>query len=141
MFMRFYPMDAALGPIELHPALVHFPIAFFFLECFLLFLWRAKKRESYREFAFLAMKAGYAFLLPAMIAGYLDSGGWPMQGTVRLHFFAALAVFALYTVRILYWKKMDPAVPAQRNLLLISALAGSCLVVLTAFLGGTLVYS
>ena len=62
-------------PILIHPILVHFPIAFYFLELVLLSLWRFKKDNSYFRFARFTFRLGYLFMILAMAAGLIDVKG------------------------------------------------------------------
>jgi uncharacterized membrane protein len=122
----------------LHPVFVHFPIALYFFELMLLGLWAARGDSEYRRFARLAFQVGYAFMIVAMIAGYYDAGG--IVPRVRLHFFSAVGVFVVYTVRAFYWWKARDGAPNDMPRLLVGALAGCAVVMLTAYLGGEMVF-
>lgn len=124
--------------MPIHPILVHFPIAFYFLELVLLAAWRLKRDEAYRRFAAFAFRLGYLFMLAAMMAGYYDAGG--IVPRVRLHFFSALAVFILSTGRIFYLRFSEPADRGYAPSLLTTAVILNLLAALTAYLGGELVY-
>ena len=124
-----------------HPPLVHFPIAFYFLELVLLLFWLAKQDPAYRRFARFSFQLGYLLMIAAMIAGYVDSGGhFPPPKPVRPHALTALAVFGLYTLRWGYWQWAREDQKFYRGILLLGAIAGTILVTLTGFLGGDLVY-
>ena len=126
----------------LHPALVHFPIAFYFLELVLLVLWTAKHDPAFRRFALFSFRLGYFFMLLSMASGWLSTGGWSgVTGDVPPHFYAACAVFALYTVRGLHLRFARAAADARPWVPLAGALVGNALVTWTALLGGKLVYS
>ena len=124
----------------LHPPVVHFPIAFYFLELLLLVLWAARRRDDYLRFARFSFRTGYVFMLFALGAGLHDAGGPSgITGLVRRHFFAAVSVFICYTLRIFSWRRGQTA-PNYKLLLLAGALLGCTLVLLTGDLGGDLVY-
>lgn len=125
--------------LPLHPILVHFPIALYFFELFLLWLWGRKNDESYRRFAFLSFKTGYLMMLGAMAAGYWDAG-LKIPSPVRNHFFSALAVFAVFTVRGFLWLRMEKKAGWSRPVLVAGSLSGILIVALAAYLGGLLVY-
>ncbi len=125
--------------ILFHPPLVHFPIAFYFLELLLLIFWLAKKDSAYHRFALFSFRLGFLFMIAAAIAGPVDAGGIPPP--VRRHFFSAAGVFTLYTVRAFYWRFGKEGQMFYRPSLVGGALAGNLLVGLTAFLGGVLVFS
>ncbi len=121
----------------LHPMLVHFPIAFYFLELLLLFFWAAQKQESYQQFALFTFKAGYLLMLAAIVAGLRDAGGFGrITGRVRPHFFWALAVFGIYTLRAFLWKVKG----SDRNLQLWGALFGCIALAVAAYFGGEIVF-
>lgn len=84
--------------ILFHPYLVHFPIAFFFLEGFLLLLWKIKKEDQYERFAYLILCLGLIMIIPTMIAGYIDAG-FSIPLMVRTHFFSALSLLIINSIR------------------------------------------
>ena len=124
-----------------HPILIHFPIAFYFLELLLLLFWAVKKNEEYRRFALFVFRAGYWGMLAAMLAGVIDSGGWEhIMKHVKAHFFSAIGVFTVYTVRAFYWKLGDSNRSSYKKILLAGAFLGTLLVAVTGYFGGLLVY-
>lgn len=84
--------------IMYHPYLVHFPIALFFLEGFLLFLWKIKKEDQYERFAYLILRLGLIMIIPTMIAGYIDAG-FSITIMIRAHFLSALALLLINSIR------------------------------------------
>lgn len=124
-----------------HPILVHFPIAFYFLELVLLLFWIKKTDPVYLRFAFFSFRTGYIFMILAMIAGVVDAGGPDdIQGRVRTHFFAAVSVFILYTIRAFFWRFAKAEDQHYKTAHLLFAFAGNILVALTGYFGGILVY-
>ena len=124
-----------------HPILVHFPIAFYFLEFVLLLFWLAKQDESYLKFALFSFKSGYFFMILAMIAGLRDAGGFgEITGRVRTHALAAASVFAIYTARACFWRfgKTEDRFYKLTHILFV--VVGNLLVALTGYFGGLLVY-
>ena len=127
--------------ILFHPIMVHFPIAFYFLELLLLFFWVWKRDANYRRSALFVFKCGYLGMLAALATGLLDTGGLDgVAGKVRPHFFAALTVVIIYTARAFLWRRFKEGTPSEKRVLLGGALAGVCLVCLTAYYGGRIVY-
>ena len=121
-----------------HPALVHFPIAFAFLELALLALWAARRDPAFDRFARISFRMGYAFMLLALLSGFVSAGGWGhVGGRTGPHFKAALAVWGFYSVRGLYSRTGKNGVGIR----LAGALAGNLLVGWAGYLGGKLVYS
>ena len=124
-----------------HPILVHFPIAFYFLEFFLLVLWRAKRDENYLRFSLFSFRLGYGFMIAAMVAGLIDAGGIDhITGRVRTHFLAAASVFALYTMRAFFWRFAKKNDKHYQLTHLLFAASGNILVAITGYFGGVLVY-
>lgn len=125
-----------------HPSLVHFPIAFYFLELVLLVLWVKRQDPAYRRFAHFSLRLGYLLMIAAMIAGYVDSGArFPVPKPIRPHALTALAVFGLYTLRLAYWRWAGEDQKFYRRILLGGAIAGNLLVAWAGFLGGELLHS
>ena len=125
----------------LHPIAVHFPIAFYFLELVLLLIWFAKNDFQYLKFASFVFKVAYGSMLIAMAAGLYDTGGFGgIEGGVRVHFFSAISVFIISTLRALFWRFGKPQQNHYRLTQILFALAGNILVVITGYFGGLLVY-
>ncbi|MSR77703.1 MAG: DUF2231 domain-containing protein [Candidatus Omnitrophica bacterium] len=122
---------------HIHPALVHFPIAFYLLETFLLLLWIVHNNKAYREFAYFVFKSGYFLMWFTLAAGLYEAGGIkPALEHARAHFFSALSVMTVSTGRFVLWRSS-----LQSKLwLLISALILSALVIVTSYFGGELVF-
>ncbi len=127
--------------LHFHPPLVHFPIAFYFLELVLLLFWWKKGDAAYRRFALFSFRMGYLLMMAAVIAGFIDSGAhFPLPKGIRPHALAAVSVFILYTLRLGYWQWAREEQKFYRKILIGGAVLGTLLVALTGFLGGELVY-
>ncbi len=125
----------------IHPITVHFPIAFYFLELILLFIWFSKRDPQYLKFASFVFKIAYVSMLIAIAAGFYDAGGFAgIEGGVRVHFFAAVSVFIVSTLRALFWRFGKPEQNHYRASQMLFALAGNILVAITGYFGGLLVY-
>ena len=124
-----------------HPIAVHFPIALYFLELLLLIFWLAKNDVHYLKFASFVFKVAYISMIIAMAAGLYDTGGFDgIEGGVRTHFFAALSVFSLYTIRAFFWRYGKPEQNHYRMTQILFAAAGNILIAITGYFGGLLVY-
>ena len=127
--------------IEIHPIMVHFPIAFYFLELLLIILWIRKNNPYYLDFARFVFRLGFFFMFLAAAAGLYDVGGFShIQGSVRTHFLAALSVIVLYTLYALFWRFAKPNDSSYRWSHLLFAAAGNVLIAITGYFGGLLVY-
>lgn len=124
-----------------HPVLVHFPIAFFFLEAALLLRWVKENNSQHKYFALFVFKIAFAFLPAVIAAGIFDAGGFSgIRGPVKAHFISGILLFLFSAARAWYWKFGREASPAYRFLLIGGSLLGILLVCVTSFLGGSLVY-
>ena len=124
-----------------HPYLNHFPLAFFLLEAFLLFLWRRKREEAYERFAYLVLKLAVAAMPFVMIAGLIDARGLPPL--VKTHFALAVVLFVLNSTRLLFRWRRGPALwntSGSARFYLVWVLASVLLTVATGHWGGLLVY-
>ncbi len=124
-----------------HPALLHFPIAFYFLELLFLLRWVLKGDPAYQRFAAIVFKIGYFFMLLAIFSGLTDSK-WLIRsgGTTWRHFYAASAVFVFYTGRAFYLKVADRGTGSFMFFQVTGALAGNLIMAIAAYFGGRLVY-
>lgn len=125
----------------IHPITVHFPIAFYFLELFLIILWLWKRDEQFRDFSLLVFRLAFITMIAALIAGWIDTGGWDgIQGKVKPHFYGASGLFVFQVFRALYWQFGKPHSRAQVWICLLGSMLGCALVFYTAYYGGEIVY-
>ena len=116
----FYEIVTA-PPLQWHPMLVHFPIAFLIVEAVLLGLWRMTGKAEYDRFAYGFLLASLWTLLIVAGAGVHDAGlgsGSPFwhglqhrwanafewQSPLTVHAWLALGLVVLTTARLL-WRK------------------------------------
>lgn len=128
------------GKYLFHPQMVHFPIALFILEAFLVFLWIVRGEERYEKFSFFVLKTA-VFMMPlVMLAGILDSGG--LSPRIRPHFSLALGLFILNSTRLIIRWKAGPLLWQSRWRMIypVLILASVLLTLLTGHAGGKLVY-
>jgi uncharacterized membrane protein len=124
------------GILTFHPAYVHFPIAFYFLEGGLLISWVACGKESHLYFSRLAFRWGYGFMLLAMLTGYLNAGRFQgLMGKVTAHFYAVSALFLYYSAKGFLGR--SATLPAGWRVG--ASLVGCALVTVAAYYGGRLV--
>lgn len=123
-----------------HPSLVHFPVAFFLLEAFLIVLWSRKRDPAYERFAWLVFRLAMGLLPVVMAAGWIDAGG--LNPRVVRHFSAAVSLLVWNGFRLLWRLRSGPAMWASPHRRWAYALlAGSVvLTALTGHLGGDIVY-
>lgn len=127
--------------LPIHPMMVHFPIAFYLLEILLLSLWLFKKEETYCGFSRFVFSAAFIGMGAALLSGWLEVGGWKnIQGETAEHFYGAVAVGVIQTLRALYWYFGKPSGSKGATICLLSAIAGCAALIYTAYHGGELVY-
>ena len=129
--MSFIPLIRALS---FHPAFVHFPIAFYFLEMGLLIGWATQGNQSFHYFSELAFELGYKFMLLTMLTGFVASGGFSgITKNVARHFYIAIALFLFYSLRRIYTRKADIYTRYYVWLQLGGSILGCLLTALVAF--------
>ena len=123
-----------------HPILIHYPIAFYFLELILLIF--SKKDPSFRNFALYVFRLAYLFAIAAMVSGVIDAGGPKnfFKGWVPYHLFSALTLFLVSTGRAFYWRYGDKDGAGFVKVLIATSILANLLVAATGFFGGELVY-
>ena len=125
----------------IHPIVVHFPIAFYFLELLFLLFWRLKRDDQFLRFARFSFRLAYLSMLVAMTAGLIDVKGIQnVTGHVRTHALSALTVFGFYTLRAFAWRFVKPGDKHFAATQILFALTGNILVAITGHLGSELVY-
>ena len=123
-----------------HPAFVHFPIAFYFLEMGLLVGWVTQGDQSYHFFSELAFELGYKFMLLTMLTGFVAAGGFDgIIGNVARHFYIVIALFLFYSLRRRYTRKANVHTRYYVWVQLGGSILGCALTALVAFYGGKLV--
>lgn len=126
----------------LHPFVVHFPIAFYFLELVLLCVWAVRKEAGFYRFSEFSFLMGYFFMLWAVVTGLVGVGGFSrLEGQTKRHFDAAAITLGFYTLRLLYLKSAKNKGGVSQRVQIAGALIGNAIVFYTAFLGGQIVYS
>ena len=139
--MSFETFTNLIHAVTFHPAFVHFPIAFYFLEMGLLIGWVTQGDQSYHFFSELAFELGYKFMLLTMLTGVIASGGFEgITGGVAKHFNYAVALFLYYSARRFYARKADLHTAYYPWLQLAGSVTGCLLLAWVAYYGGKLVH-
>ena len=150
--------------INLHPATVHFPIAFLLLASVAaLFYLYWRPLDVLRTLTWWPMLLGWLGTLLAILTGLLAQSGLPPDApyrtTLNWHITSGLALWVLYGL-LLYWQWLLQKRPARRTKAVQTAmppdllqqptwrlrltlllLAGIALVLASGWNGGKLVYS
>jgi nitrite reductase/ring-hydroxylating ferredoxin subunit/uncharacterized membrane protein len=128
----------------LHPALVHFPIAFFVISLVIdiaSYVWRDS--TNLMQVSFYAMAVGFSMGLLAALAGLADRSDirldHPARKTANTHMTLNLIAMSLYVLNlILRVGQLELSAPSLVGMLLSGVGVGIILV--SGYLGGTMVY-
>jgi uncharacterized membrane protein len=129
----------------IHPALVHFAIAFLIGGGLVEVSGILLNRQRWAGFGAALVVAGTVGLLPVLASGHLAANSLAIEAGVRplldAHERNAWFVLAVFTVA-LFWKGWcgGSIPPGQRPLYVILLLAAVVLTAYSAFLGGQMVY-
>lgn len=81
-------------------------------------------------------------MITALASGLLDHGGFrSLEGPVAVHFYIALGMASIYSLRAAYWFFAWPDSPRYRWIQIGGSVFGNLLVAAAAYAGGRLVYS
>ena len=101
-----------LGGVPLHPALVHFPVAFWLLVPLMDIGYRLGLGEQYWRLGWNLALAGLVFALPAVVAGTMDALASrkveAAQADVWRHASMMLLAWTLYALAVLLSSPGDP---------------------------------
>lgn len=133
-----------LGGVPLHPALVHFPIAFWYLAP-VLGVWAfASRQELMWQLSYWSAIIGSVIALPAMLAGILDAlsveAGESLQRDLQLHSGLMSIAWCLFAVLPVVIEKIPPE-GGQVVTFLALQLLGVILLSVGAHVGGRLTYT
>ena len=128
----------------LHPALVHFPIGMFILSLLLdivSYLWNPSN-NLFRA-SFYAMATGVAFGILTAIVGLVDRSDirldHPARKTANIHMVLNIIAISLFSLNlVLRSGQLDLAATPVLHLLL--SLVGVGIILVSGYLGGTMVY-
>lgn len=130
---------------NIHPLLVHFPIALLTMSLFFDAIGLATKRGELLRTGWWTLAAGTIGLLATVISGLLAEQSVVISAPAREHFERheqiAFFVSGLYAFLFLWRVAHRTQLPPQREwLFVISSLVGVVAIWLGAWYGGTLVY-
>lgn len=106
-------------PINIHPATVHFPIAFLLLASVAgLFYLYWRPLEVLRTLTWWPMALGWLGTLVALLSGLVAQSGLPpaapYRGVLNWHITSGVALWVLYGL-LLYWQWLFSKKPARRS--------------------------
>jgi len=128
----------------LHPMTVHFPIALYLLGVLLTLagLWRGE--AEFEKFAMWSFVLSWVATAAASIAGLVDQNQLdyndPRRAYINPHITGAIALLVVNGL-LIYARLRWPHTPTTHRLLYVGGLiAGATILLITAWLGGELVY-
>jgi len=133
-------------PSNIHPLLVHFPIALLLTYVALDWAGRIWKGKPFTEAAWYTLLLGLAGTLVTVLTGLVAARGVPADSpalaTLNVHKFIGLATFVLFGIQaVCYARNRGKYTPGKQVLHTVLQLAGVALIVLTGYFGGELVYT
>lgn len=131
---------------NIHPLLVHFPIALLTFSCGLDVLGMVTRRLHYERAAWWTLLGGFVGLGLTITTGILAETTVTIHETARAHFEAheqlAFGVAAIYCILVLWRIAHRSYLPRNQHAWYLAlSLVGVCLLWLTAWFGGELVFT
>ena len=133
-------------PTNLHPLIVHFPIAL--LLSYVALDWAGKiwKKEALEHAAWYSLLLGLAGTVFTLITGLLAAQSIPADSpalaTATLHKFLGLGTLIVFGMLTLCtWRNRGKYTPAKKVLHTVIQLIGVGLILAVGFFGGELVYT
>jgi uncharacterized membrane protein len=133
-------------PANIHPLLVHFPIALLLTSVALSWaglLWKGKGLEQAAWYTLLLGLAGTVVtLITGLIAAQSVPIDSPAQATLNTHKFFGIATFVIFGLQAMCaWRNKGRYSPGKRILHTAIQLGGVALIVAVGFFGGELVFT
>ena len=141
-FYDFYRMI----PIQLHPGVVHFPIALLVMALIFNLLYIGFDRESLESAGYWCLVFGALGGILAVVTGMGEEGTMSRftergRELLKLHKTVGLSVLGLYTV-LLIWGLVARGMPVRaRGLFVLLMLVGTAGIGYQGYLGGEMVYA
>lgn len=131
--------------IKIHPAIVHFPIAFLALAGLLAIISLFTKREILKEWVFKSLIAGLIFLPVAIIAGLIEENqlkhSEEIHAVLTIHKFNGFAILLLYLIlAIWFWKRKKSMENTGYVVWVFFLFIGTILITYQGYLGGKMVF-
>ena len=128
----------------LHPLAVHFPIALYLLGVLLTMLYLWRRQADYERFAYLSFILSGVAVLVASVVGLIDQSQLalndPRQETVNNHITAGVTLLVINGLLIYMRLRWTDVLSRYRWVYLGLMALGVAAVLVTAWLGGELVY-
>ena len=133
-------------PANLHPLLVHFPIALLLSSVALSWAAHFWPGKGLNQAAWYTLLLGLAGTLLTLITGFLDAQRVPLDSpamaTLNIHRALGIATFVLFGALALWsWRSKGALNGGKRTLYTVLQTVGVALIVTVGFLGGELVYA
>lgn len=133
-------------PTNIHPLLVHFPIALLLTSLALSWAGRLWKGRDLEQAAWYTLLLGLAGTIATVITGLIAAQGVPAdspaQATLNTHRLLGIATFIVFGLQaVCRWRSRGVYSPRKRVLHTVVQLIGAALIVAVGFFGGELVFT
>lgn len=131
--------------MNLHPAIVHFPIALLVVAALLAILSLFNKKESIREWMFRNLVFGVVFAPLAIISGMIEEQSLQHNEAIHsvliIHKYNAFVILGVYAVLTFwFWKRKNTMQSKEYAVWVVCLLLGTGLVAYQGYLGGKMVF-
>lgn len=131
---------------NLHPLIVHFPIALLLTNVALDWAGLVWKNRSFAQAAWYALLLGLAATVFTLVTGLIAAQGVPADSpamsTLNAHKILGIVAFVLFAVLTVWrWRSKGTYSPIGRALHSAVQLTGVALIVVLGYMGGELVYT
>lgn len=154
-------MNFVIFPLltQLHPAVIHFPMALLYIEFFFLCLYLAKKKDEYDNFSHWLLLLCSLSFVPVLLTGLHDSGAdlgpgvqfingffdrvenfLRFESTISIHVICSLIVVFITLARLFWRMKSGKEIYGgmQCALFLALTICGLVMTFVTGYLGGSI---
>ena len=131
--------------MNLHPAIVHFPIALLVVAALLAIVTLVNKKESWKNWMFKNLVLGLVFLPLAIIAGLVEEQSLQhseaIHSVLMIHKYNGFAILLVYSIlTIWFWRRKNSIQSKEYTAWALCLLLATGLLSYQGYLGGKMVF-
>lgn len=131
--------------MNLHPAIVHFPIALLIVAALLAIITLVHKKASWKEWMFKNLVLGLAFLPLAIIAGIVEEQNLQhseaIHSVLMIHKYNGFVILLVYSIlTIWFWRRKNSIQSKEYTAWVLCLLLATGLLSYQGYLGGKMVF-